>query len=150
MRPDMAKVLVERPRANHGGSGRGYGRCLQRTPVEDWPAREGIKRRCGGGTKSFTDRLGPLRRFLRSQVGRPWDVVYSEICARLPGRFPVREHFLRHVFDYVALHVVEEDGTPCVGEGRGYGTPLHVQRYRAFYVCPRTGLLKQVQAPRRG
>ena len=25
--------------------------------------------------------LGPLKRFLRSRVGRPWDTVFSEVCA---------------------------------------------------------------------
>ena len=28
-------------------------------------------------------RLGPLRRFLRSKVGQPWNDVYSEMCQRL-------------------------------------------------------------------
>lgn len=152
MRPDMAKVLVERPRVNYygyGGQGRGDRRALQHLAVEDWPAREGIKRRAGGGTKAFTDLLGPLRRFLRSRVGRPWDRVHSEICAGLPRRFPVREHFLRHVLDYVTLHVVERDGVPCAGEGREFGTPLHDRPHRPFYVCPRSGLLKEIRRPRR-
>jgi hypothetical protein len=146
----MAKVLIERPRVDYGGAARGYERAWQRVPLEDRPLREGMKRRCRGGSKAFTDLLGPLKRFLRKQVGRPWDLVHSEICAQLRGGFPERPHFLRHVFDYVQRHVVVVDGVPCVGEGRGYGEPLARQRFRPFYVCPRTGLLREVRPSRRG
>src|SRR4051794_30559395 len=121
MRPDMAKVLVERPRNRHHFSHWGKCRGRQRLPIEEWTSREGMKHRWCGGTKSFSDLLGPLRRFLRSQVGRPWDKIFSEICAELPGQFPVREHFLRHVEQFVVMHAVLIDGVPCHGEGRRHG-----------------------------
>jgi hypothetical protein len=37
-------------------------------------------------SKDFTDKLGPLRRWLASQVGRNWDWVYSEIKDGLSER----------------------------------------------------------------
>src|SRR5678815_2009635 len=36
--------------------------------------------------RGFHDKLGPARRWLRSQVGRPWDKVQSELFARFDSR----------------------------------------------------------------
>ena len=145
MRPDMAKILVERPRGGRCVAvAKGYRKELQRTPVEDLRTREGIKARSRGNPKWFTDHLGPLRRFLLSQAGRPWDLVYSEICQGLRKGFPVREHFLLHVHQYVEKRVVLIDGIPCHAEGRIYGRPLANYGGRYLYVCPKSGLLKRV------
>jgi hypothetical protein len=145
MRSDMAKVLVERPRGGGGDSiGKGYRKELQRTPVEELRTREGIKARSRRNPKWFTDHLGPLRRFLLSQVGRPWDLVYSEICQGVRKGFPVREHFLLHVYQYVERQVILIDGIPCHGEGRNYGSPLKNYGGQYLYVCPKSGLLKKV------
>src|SRR5438876_10902814 len=50
MRPDMAKVIVERPRHGSGlpTKGKGYERRFARIAWEDQPKREGIKWRSGG------------------------------------------------------------------------------------------------------
>ena len=148
MRSDMAKVLVERPR---GGSGRskGYRKGLQRTPVDELPTREGIKDRYRGNPKWFTDHLGPLRRFLLSNAGRPWDLVYSEICQGIGKGFPVREHFLLHVYQYVERHVILVDGVPCYSDGYAHGLPLKNFGGRYLYVCPKSGLLKKIPEGRR-
>jgi hypothetical protein len=146
VRDDMAKVLVERPRWNSAGVGRTDRGERQRTPIEDWPSREGMKRRWRGGNKGFTDHFGPLRRYLRSNVGRPWNKVYSEICAGLRGRFPTREHFLTHVFEIVERHAVLIDGVPHHASGLLNGWPIRASHWCGFYVCPKTGLLRE---PRR-
>jgi hypothetical protein len=147
MRADMAKVIVERPRFGSRDShkGKGYLRRQQRCPREDLPRREGIKVR-SGGTKSLNEHLGPLRRFLNSCVGRPWDQVFAEICERISRNSAVQDHVRDHVPDYVALHVVLRAGVPCQGEGPAYGQPLEQisYRYRTLYVCPATGLLKRL------
>ncbi len=112
--------------------------------------REGMKARWQNHTKILNEHLGPLRRYLDSQVGRPWDKVFSEICAHINRNSAVQNHVRDHVADYVAVHVVLIDGVLCDGEGgRGYGKPLHELRYRPWYICPRTGLLRRVKAPRR-
>jgi hypothetical protein len=100
-----------------------------------------------GRTKFLNEHLGPLRRYLDKQVGRPWDKVFSEICAHIDRSNPVQDHVRDHVGDYVITHVLLIDGVPCIGEGGwGYGQPLHHQfRYRRWYVCPRTGLLRRVK-----
>src|SRR5947209_44663 len=151
MRADMAKVIVERPRKKGGSfhKPKGYQRRLRRFGEEGPPCREGIKARWQNQTKSLNEHLGPLRRYLDSQVGRPWDKVFSEICAHIDRSSAVQDHVRDHVAQYVCVHTLLIDGVPCHGEGgRAYGKPLHeMHRWRPWYVCPRTGLLRRVKAP---
>ncbi len=76
----------------------------------------------------LADRLSPLRKYLRAQVGRPWNKVWSEICADLSPRSTMHEHLRDHV-----LREVERDG---IGSRTG------------FWVDPRTGLLRHGSAHR--
>jgi hypothetical protein len=152
MRSDMAKVIVERPR--HRGSAwkkpKGYQRRLRRYGEDGPPAREGIKARWENGGKYLNEHLGPLRRYLDKQVGRPWDKVFSEICAHINRSSAVQDHVRDHVEGYVATHVLLIDGVPCSGEGGiGYGKPLRTYRHRTWYVCPKTGLLRRVPSTKR-
>jgi hypothetical protein len=82
----------------------------------------------------------PLRRFLRSQVGRPWDKVYAEACAY--GRHGSRD--LRELArQLVEVDVVVEDDTVRLAsrrEGLRPGT---------LYVCPRTGILRVTREQKR-
>ena len=77
MRLDMSHVIVERPRRS-GGRAR-KGRVLAH---DDLPSHEGIRRPHANDRKSFNEHLNPLKRFLHSQVGRPWDAVSH---ARIPA-----------------------------------------------------------------
>jgi hypothetical protein len=152
MRADMGKVLVERPRLGRwrGASrpGKGYRdqlkKCLD--AGDPPPQREGIKRRYGSGTKSFNEHLGPLRRFLEANIGRPWDKVYSEICQHVDRGNVVQKHILTHLFQYVTVHTVLIEGEPCRGKahwGYRYGEPLRTSdRRNRWYVCPKSGLLR--------
>jgi hypothetical protein len=151
MRSDMATVIVERPRfgSSSRGKSKGYLRSLQRMGQEGLPAREGMKRRHQGHTKSLNEHLGPLRRYLDSQVGRPWNKVFSEICAHIDRSSAVQDHVRDHVADYVATHVLEIDGEPCHGAGFWYGRPLREIGWSHWYVCPRSGILKRVKPRKR-
>lgn len=142
MRADMGKVLVERPRVRagfvQGRTGRRYVKSVRQgiASGEGSPACEGIKRRYRGGhgrMKHFNEHLGPLRRYLDSNVGRPWDKVYSEICKHIDRGNVVQKHILTHLFEYVAVHVELIDGEPHAGG-----------RHR-WYVCPKSGLLKRAK-----
>lgn len=149
MRADMAKVIVERPR--HGsrlrGARKGYRKRFHMTALEDQPKRERIEER-GGGMKHFNEHLGPLRRYLLSQVGRPWNKVFSEICAHISRDSVVQDHVRDHVWDYVIVHVKLIEGVPCYGEGYWIGQPLqNGWRFPLLYVCPRSGLLRRVKRP---
>jgi hypothetical protein len=150
MREDMAKVLVERPRCIRGfkrGSKKGYQRDLQRglRNPDLLAGRERIKAR-SGGHKSFNENLAPLRRYLNSQVGRPWAKIQSEISERVNPNNVVQKHILTHLHDYVVTNVVLIDGLPHYADRswRFRGGAI-VGRYK-WYVCPKSGLLKRAPA----
>ncbi len=154
MRADMAKVLVERPRVGsrhlHGKSGKGYKARVRRELASDdgSPAREGITRMYHGELKHFNEHLGPLRRFLDSNVGRRWDAVYADICRHVDRGNVVQKHILTHLFEYVVVN-------PQVIGGEVYRPP-HERRYsfrggplrgpNCWYVCPKSGLLKRAKS----
>lgn len=149
MRADMAKVIVERPRLGSRAhtKRKGYDREQHRGSWEERVGREGMKVR-SGNSKHFNEHLGPLRRFLLSRAGHPWDKVFSEICARVNRNSVVQDHVRDHVNDIVARHVILIDGVPCSGAGGDYGWPLRPGRLLQLYVCPRTGLLRRLKVPR--
>ncbi len=158
MRADMAKVLVERPRfdsRDRGTPRKGYKKRLRRMldAGESPPIREGMMRPYGHGVPAFNEHLSPLRRYVQSQVGRPWDKVHSEICAHIDRGNVVQKHILTHLYDYVLTRVLLIDGQPCWGDSSycysWYGRPLRELSLRQLcYVCPKSGLLKRVP-PRR-
>lgn len=100
MREDMAKVIVERPRINPHGCRKG-----RTQELDDLPAKEGMRRGRAllGSRKHFNENLAPLRRYLASQVGRPWSKVYSEIAANLRIDSTVQQHVRDHIRDFVAV-----------------------------------------------
>jgi hypothetical protein len=154
MRHDMAKVIVERPRRGSRvrGTPKGLRRRQQKLTADNLPRREGIRRR-SGHTKEFNEHLGPLWRYLLSNVGHPWDKVFSEICAHINRNSAVQDHVRDHVWDFVEKDVILVAGVPCHGTGYWTGRPLDNGwgRRRQLYVCPKTGLLKQVKPrPKQG
>jgi hypothetical protein len=143
MREDIGKVLVEEPR-----HGRAQARALQGSrrklrhrldpDGEGGPVHVGM-RRDAIARKHFGEHLGPLYRYLRQQVNRPWDKVYGELCGALDRRNVVQNHLFQHIGDRVALETVLVDGEVRVRGWRGT-EPLGQTRYE-MYVHPRTGIL---------
>ena len=147
MREDMAQVVIERPR---WGSSRGYHqvrpRDIARRDLErlaDLPRNEGM-RRPHQNSKGLSDLLGPLRKFLVRQVGRPWNKVHSEICERISPNSTIQLHILGHLDDLIETRVRVD------AEGR---LQRSGQRWRwgavddwpgLLYVHPRTGLIRRV------
>jgi hypothetical protein len=150
MRSDMAKVIVERPRAGWRlNKLKGESRRSHEMPMDEWARRDRMRGKYIR-TKHLTENLGPLRRFLDSCVGRPWDKVFAEICANINRNSAVQDHVRDHVSDFVEIHVVLIDGMPCSADGRNYGSPLRESRYwQRFYVCPKSGLLKRIKGRKR-
>lgn len=148
MRWDMFEVIIERPRL--GGSwGERKGRRGERTDraFDRAPAKVGMG---FGKTKHLNENLAPLLRFLRGSVGRPWDKVRSEICAGLSMSSAVQKHVIDHVKDFVEENPRMIDGVPhrptTFGGAKGVFRPLSsFGRWRGFYVCPKTGLLREVK-----
>jgi hypothetical protein len=140
MRHDMDKVLCEHPR----GGPRCKRRSRFRGALEDAPRREPISRH-RGGTKWLSENLGPLRRWLLAQTGRPWDAVHGELRARIDPGNVVQLHIWEHAQHYVARCVEIVGGRPYhrLGDEWPYhaGTPVNA-RYSPVYVCPSTGILR--------
>jgi hypothetical protein len=149
VRPDLDRVLIGSRRSGSVLSGGEYRRDLRRTPPEEWRRSEGMTTRWSGGAKYSTERIGPLRRTLRSNVGRPWDLVYSELCEGMRQGFPDRARLLALVDRVVERHVILVDGVPCHGQGFAHGTPIRGNHWRNLYVCPVSGLLKMVPERKR-
>jgi hypothetical protein len=138
----MHKVVIERPRWNPGPDKNGRRANL---PDELLPKYEGIKRP-HRHRKGLTDLLGPLKRWLFSQVGRPWNDVYSEACAVIKADSVIRAHVKTHLLQFVERNTFMQDGHVCVLEfsyrGRGV-IRVDERRYRGnlFFVHPETNLL---------
>lgn len=142
----MSKVVVERPRHGHSlKSGKTARRIKQYDESADYdelPKRvsgsrnKHIRSSSGFETKYFSDLLGPLRRYLRRNVGRPWDKVYSELAQHLDKRKTTGIH----IFDHVKTEVEQDCFVGADGK-------VYRRRYRrtdlvsGLYVHPRTGLL---------
>ena len=94
MRKDMAKVLVERPRL--GGQGCRKGRRARDPDL--LPKFKGMRRfrEEQGDSKYLNENLAPLWRYLERQIGRPWDSVWSDICAHLRPTSTVQQHVRDH------------------------------------------------------
>jgi hypothetical protein len=148
VRDDMFKVIVERPRRACGAAIKSDGRRFRNS--EDAPAKLGMRRGyCD--RKYLNENLAPLRRFLASQVGRPWSKVYAELSAGIDRRSTVQEHIYSHINDFVAIHTEWDErgvSTPnngqCVRviEPRWYGSNRRLTQSRfELFVHPRTGLL---------
>ncbi len=141
MRPDMHKVVIERPR--HGRSW-AESRPRSKPPFEDSPRFESIKAR-HTRRKWFSDLLGPLKRWLQSQVGRPWNDAYSEACAVIKPDSPIRAHVKTHLLEFVERNTFMHEGKVCVLDTGYLGKPVPVSangRHRSlFFVHPETGLL---------
>lgn len=149
MRTDMAKVIVERPRLGTRQKMRkGYRKQWRKLAPEDWPKRERISEH-KGKTKWFNEHLGPLRRYLCKQAGRPWDKVFSEICENIRLDSVVQNHLRGHVFDFVAIDVIEINGVLCHASGWFRGRPLTTSRWALLYVCPKTGILRRIKSKQR-
>jgi hypothetical protein len=129
----MAKIIVERPRKID--SAKRQGRSL---PDEVLPKTIGLRRHVqeSGGFKMLNENLAPLRRYLDRQVGRPWNMVYSEIAANLKVTSTVQQHVRDHLKDFVQLYPSAEVRQYTWRERRWF---------QPFYVDRRDGLLKRTE-----
>ena len=149
MRRDMHKVIVERERKG--------GRSPARKPpwekrgrLEDYPEKEGMRRRhvLSRDWKMLNENLSPLKRYLRKQVGRPWNAVYREISTGLRSTSAVQQHVRDHVWDFVERHVtVGPKGEVLLAPHRRWGIARKL-RPGELYIDPRTGILRAVKRRR--
>jgi hypothetical protein len=153
MREDMAQVVIERPR--YHSSGRYHAvrpqdiahRDLER--LADLPRAEGM-RRPHTNSKNLSDLLGPLRKFLVRQVGRPWNKVHSEICERISPNSTVQLHILSHLDDLIETKVgVDAEGRLLRSTRRWRSAYMYLHDWPGLlYVHPRTGIIRRVPEAR--
>lgn len=152
MRADMHKVICESPRA-----GQYWARRFPRPQIdfENTPKVEGIKRP-HRNKKWFGEHLGPLKRWLRSQVGRDWNEVYSEASQVIKPDSVVRAHIRFHMLEMVQRDTFIRDSEVwCITRRRwSESNEMPVselgKRWHPFYVHPDTGLLCEIpDKPRR-
>lgn len=128
MRPDMSRVVVTRPRyglrknlaeRKERKDFRGRSKHLQYLDEEELEdvgeartspmlPNESVYY-C---RKELSDFLSPLQRYLEGQVGRPWDIVYSEIRERISPKKTLDIHILQHVWGFVEKNIQYIDKYP--------------------------------------
>jgi hypothetical protein len=147
MRPDMHELLVERPRCAHQAR---YPRAWVRNRHrDDPPSREALSRK-RYGEKDLSENFAPLIRFLRSNVGRPWPKVHSEMAKVLAPSNAIQRHVLVHLADFLRTNVYESEGTLWSASKHGGPAPLRATtRVDLFYVHPRTRLLCMIPRAKR-
>jgi hypothetical protein len=93
----MQHLLLDTGRSHGWGCRRDL---YRHVAFEDLPDKERMSER---RTRGQGDRLAPLHRYLDRQVGRPWNDVWSEICAHADRRslrgFHLRNGHVQHEVD---------------------------------------------------
>ena len=140
MRADMFKVIVERPRwgSRHAPS------VKLKKDKSDFK-KIGLKRHVrerADYSKSLNGNLAPLVRFLQRRVGRRWDDVFSEICAKLDTGSTVKMHVREHLRDFVIFGIAQGRHGELLREGHVLRPDRRNCRGRELYVDPRDGVLK--------
>ncbi len=137
MRADMSKVIVERPRL--GGKHVRKGRA---TSDELQPKCEGMRVPYMRyyQNKELNEYLSPLKRFLHSRVGQPWNAVWSEISANIRSDNAVQQHVRDHVKMWVCTATRLDEQGEIELLDRAYGRQLD-STSTEFYVHPVDGLL---------
>lgn len=158
MRSDMDKLICECYRITYYSTPARYSnrrRKLKdelRDNPEEATSRESIKypySHSPMGQKEFGENLNPLRRYILSQIGRPWNDVHSEMSEHIRMDSTVQRHIWEHVYDYVELLTsLGDDGKVYYRmDGSLYGGTLEFPIENAWsevYVCPVEGILKKV------
>jgi hypothetical protein len=147
MREDMAKVVTERPRLGHGNSSKKTtGRRMRAyDPDRDYdePTRLPIARgrQYAWDCKAFSDLLGPLKRYLRSCVGKPWNKIHSELSQKLDRRSLTGLHIWDHVRREIETDCYIGADRLVYPKRRTYG--LSDMPVRGLYVHPKTGQIRE-------
>lgn len=145
MRNDMTRLLVHRGKCGKRWATRPPRR-KNRRDYDNMPKRSGMKH--GYMEKSFDEYLAPLKRFLQTRVGSPWNDVYSEIRQYLRVQTAVHLHVLQHLEDMVVRRAWMEDG--LLHGIDTYGRPGRIRwsRWCCYYIDDE-GLLREIPAGRR-
>lgn len=143
MRQDFHKVVIERPRSGSRSRNLKTGWSTMqydRDSEYPFPKTQSSSWNWNPDRKWFSDRLGPLKRYLQAQVGRPWSKVEGEFLHALDVRTVIGRHLWDHARAMVETECeIGRDGRPR--SLRGY--PV-----RDLYAHPRTGILLKAKPER--
>ncbi|GEM_PF-862854 len=143
----LGEIVIERPRGGMRISAKkltGYKKELQKITEE--ASEDGllspylikIRKR----TKHFSDHLGPLRRWLYSKIGQPWDAVYKELCQQIETKTLIGQHLLVHVWQFLERDVELIDEVPYNKKRYSYSERRQLGYWRdQLYVHPDTGIV---------
>ena len=143
MRQDMSKIFTRRQHRRGSGKSwrkiqrKGQSRRINSTPLEELPFFEAMS-----PEKGFRKRrlgYGPLHKYLRSQAGRLWSEVYSEICAQCDLRSAAQQRFRESL--NVEQNVLLIGGKPFEPKG------CYQIWHRSHWVHPETGILMAPTEP---
>lgn len=138
MKDHFQKLLTEAERAGSRNPSVKWGRNVKYDPDSDYEDEIGgfiaWSRHRHVSHKELTDVLSPLRGYLRKNVGRPWNDVYSEICHAVDRRTTTGAHIFMHLWQYVERH-------SSMGENGKVYSRLWRHEVNEWYVHPLTGVL---------
>ena len=101
MRADLKDVIVNTSRHKDGEKRKNSLIGFREEQIDALPEKQGMRRNHTGWRFEFGDRLNPLRSFLKQNVGRPWDDVWSDVCRHNDARNVRGRHLREHVKQYV-------------------------------------------------
>lgn len=137
---EPAKVGSSNPSMKTGFSVHNYNNSAESAELEDSPKRISIfqcHQKSGFSKESGLD-SGPLRRFLKTNIGRPWDKVYGDFCRRIDKRTYTGNEALECLKKEVFTDcVLGDDGEIYAKFNVGHYTQVY-----GFFVHPRTKLLQ--------
>lgn len=153
MRYDMGRVVIEKERRGSRNLGRKvhtFGKIVDGEYYGPTKIPISRHRQFGYESKEPTDVLSPLNGYLKKQVGRAWDDVWSELCQNLrKGGIGVSHILEAHVDVYHKCWWGEGTGPYNQGKIGFYGARIG-SRIGCWpvgdgdlYVDPETGLLAQ-------
>lgn len=155
MRRDMAKVVTEKPRYGHANPSKKTAlrvRRYEEGQLDDLPKRIpsshgrqhgwNAKEDSLGIHKQFSDKLGPLRKFLHSRVGQHWDKIYSELSQNLDKRSLTGLHIWDHVWQFVEKDCLIGPDKKVYRKAAFWGKRSEV---KGLYIHPKTGVLSRAR-----
>jgi hypothetical protein len=141
MRSDMAKLLTEAERGGSGNSSQKWGKRLPYISDSYYEEEVSwIPSRRTNKTSGKRQGTNPLKGFLRKNLGRPWDKVYSDACQVLDRRSHGGRKALQILLWLVERNCAIGQKTGLIYGINEWGWDFQVN---GFYVHPKTGLLKE-------
>lgn len=152
MRPDIDRVIVERPRLGGKFEKKSRRDEEKRKSIrsaandsdryDEFSNIESIKIEHRWNRKTLNENLNPLKRFFEARVGNLWNKIYSEVREHLDTGSAVKQHVADHIKDIVEIHTEIRGGV--IGSFR-YSGFLPVD---GLYVHPITGVLCRTKTKR--